>query len=503
MGDARIERGGSPAPEGAGEGRATPETPGRGHGAPAGSPGPSGASSTPGSSGRGTTPPADAPRRTRIRSGRGRYRLARRAVRRLPPTGLPRALAPLLRAVDVSVGDVAHYWAEERRALGCGLTVVLLTSVTGMIAGMTLAAAESTLERLPGLLLLVPAAIGMRGNIYGALASRLATALHVGAFEFELKRRSFLGRQIEATTLLTLATSVLIAVLSWILGSALGLHPIPAWDLIVVATVGGAAASAVLLVVTVVLAAISQRREWNMDDVGAPTVTMFGDVLTIPALLLASHLVPYGTLSLVLGALLAGVGIWALVAGWRHRDDTVRRIVRESVVTLTFASVVGVLAGTVLQARLAEWLAAPVLLIMLPSFVANCGSLGGILSSRISSKLYLGLLEPTPLPSRNAGLDISVMFLYGIFAFTAIGVAAWIAATLMGQAPPGISTVAGIAIVAGILATLILSIVAYTTAATAYRHGLDPDNQGIPIVTSAMDFLGLLCLLGVASLWID
>jgi len=440
-------------------------------------------------------------RRAGFRSARPSRR--RVAARRPAQAHIPRALLPALHAIGLSVVDVAHYWSEERRALRRGLTVVLLTSVTGMIAGITLASAEATLQRLPGLLLLVPAAIGMRGNIYGALASRLATALHIGAFEFELRRHSFLGRQVEATSLLTLSTSVIIAVVAWILGSALGLHPIPLWQLIVIVTVGGVAASLILLVVTVVLAAISQRRDWNMDDVGAPTVTMFGDVLTIPALLLAALLVPFEHFTLVLGILLAGLGVWSLFAGWRHADDTVRRIVRESVATLAVASVIGVLAGTVLQARVAQWIAAPVLLIMLPSFVASCGTLGGILSSRLSSKLYLGLLEPKPVPGRIAGLDMSVTFLYGIFAFTAIGITAWIAAWVLGYDSPGLPSVAGITILAGILSMLLLSGVAYTTAATAYRHGLDPDNQGIPIVTSVMDFLGLLCLLGVASIWIN
>ena len=45
-----------------------------------------------------------------------------------------------------------------------------------------LAAMTGTLEQYPGLLVLVPAAIGMRGNIFGALGSRLATSIHAGTF---------------------------------------------------------------------------------------------------------------------------------------------------------------------------------------------------------------------------------------------------------------------------------------------------------------------------------
>jgi mgtE-like transporter len=36
--------------------------------------------------------------------------------------------------------------------------------------------------------------------------------------------------------------------------------------------------------------------------------------------------------------------------------------------------------------------------------------------------------------------------------------------------------------------------VAYLAAVATYRFGLDPDNHGIPIVTSTMDFLGAATL---------
>lgn len=417
---------------------------------------------------------------------------------------LPRPVARALRAAGMPAAEVGRYWREEGRALRQGLAAILLTAVTGMVAGLTLAAVEETLERLPGLLLLVPAAIAMRGNIYGALASRLATALHLGTYDAGLRRDSFMGRQIEATTLLTIAMSVAIALLAYVFGAAFGLKPIPVWELVVIATVGGVLASAFLLVGTIALSVVAQRRDWSMDDVGAPMVTVAGDILTIPALVLATLLVAHATIALVLGIALAGVGVWSLVAGWAHEDAVVRRIVRESAVVLTVAGGIGAIAGVVLEVRIEQWIQAPVLLIMIPSFIASCGSLGGILSSRLASKLHLGLLEPRAFPSRLAMLDISVAFLFATVAFAAIGVAAWTTATAFGFSPPGPVLVVGIALGAGLLSTVLLAFVAYWSATVSYRFGLDPDNEAIPIVTSVMDLLGLLCLVGVtAMLWVS
>lgn len=391
-------------------------------------------------------------------------------------------------------------WRTEGAGLRRGLAAVLLAAVTGILAGLSLAAAQETLERLPGLLLLVPAAIDMRGNIYGALASRLSTALHLGTYDFSVRRRSFLGRQAEATTLLTLATSVLIALVAWVFGVVFGLDPIPIWKLVVIAAVGGGLASAVLLAVTIALSWVARRQDWNMDDVGAPTITVFGDVLTIPALLLASLLVEFEALAIVLGLALTGMGVWAVAWGWLHSDGLVRRIVRESTIPLTFAVGVGAVAGTVLELRLEVWISTPVLLIMIPSFIANCGSLGGILSSRLSSHLHLGLIRPRFIPERGALEDVGVVFFFALAAFTAIGISAWGATRIFGYAAPGLAAVVGLSLTAGLISTLFLSVVAYAVATASVHFGLDPDNEGIPIVTSVMDLLGLMTLVVISIL---
>ena len=55
--------------------------------------------------------------------------------------------------------------------VGAGFVALLLSSGGDLVAGLTLGAITGTLESLPGLLVLVPAAIGMRGNIFGGLGS--------------------------------------------------------------------------------------------------------------------------------------------------------------------------------------------------------------------------------------------------------------------------------------------------------------------------------------------
>src|SRR5205807_3990002 len=98
--------------------------------------------------------------------------------------------------------------------VGQGLAALLVSSGGDLLAGLTLGAITHTLEALPGLLVLVPAAIGMRGNIFGALGSRLGTAIHTGEFRISRRRDTIVGQNILASLALTLSVSAALAVLA-------------------------------------------------------------------------------------------------------------------------------------------------------------------------------------------------------------------------------------------------------------------------------------------------
>ncbi len=364
-----------------------------------------------------------------------------------------------------------------------------------------LIAGRDELSAHPGLLVLVPAAIGMRGSLFGALAARLGTGIWTGEFEPELRRTNFLGRQIEAVTLLTLSTATESGMLVWAVTRLLGRDVIPLPDLVAVSATAGVLASVFLLFATIQVARQSQVRTWSMDDVGAPLITATGDMVALPLLLLATQLLRWPVVAHTIGWGAIAVGIAAAVRGWRHSHERIRRLCRESLVVLTVAVTLQVLAGIVLASREEGLVAAvPAILGLVPPFAATCGSLGGLLASRLSSKLHIGIIEPRLLPGKLAGLDVSLTFLLALLAFTGTGAIGWVGAELVGTAPPSVLVLVGVALVGGLMATIALSSVAYGAASAAFAFGLDPDNHGIPIVTAAMDFLGILCLVSAVAL---
>ena len=396
--------------------------------------------------------------------------------------------------------DVVAHWGRERRTLRQGFIALGLATIVGMGAGVVLGSMQGLLARFPGLLVLIPAAIGMRGAIFGALGARLGTGIITGQFERGLQRGGFVWSNLQAAALLTLASSALAAVAARIVASMFGLPTISLWHLVTVSMGGGVLSSLFIMAGVLVLANTAQGREWDMDAIGSPLITAAGDLVTLPAIVVATLLIRSGFVATVLGVVFLLVAVGAVWLGVRTPSAVTRRVVRESLVVLTYAGLVDIMAGTVLQTRVEDLISSPALLVLIPPFVASLGSIGGILSARLGSGLHLGLLTPRRIPERLATLEGSLTVLFGVAAFTGVGLIAHSAAVIAGFSSPGLLQLVAVGLVGGLLALGLLFTTAYVAATSTYRFGLDPDNHGIPIVTATMDFLGVLCLVAAIAL---
>jgi mgtE-like transporter len=377
-----------------------------------------------------------------------------------------------------------------------GFFALLISSFGDLVAGLTLGSITGTLDRLPGLLVLVPAAIGMRGNVFGALGSRLGTMIHAGTFRVSNRIETQVGQNAAAAFALSLSVSVVLAILAKTLSAAFGLaHTISMVDFFVVSVIGALLASIVVLVITVAVAAFCARRELDLDNVAAPIVTAAGDVITLPSLFLATYLlgIPFLTPLVALAAIALGLG--CLIAALRSGQPILRRIVIESFPILILAGAVDVLAGLTIENRFESFLTYPALLVLVPPFLEDSGSLGGILAARLSTKLHLGTLEPSRAPWRAAPEDFLLVFVYAVPVFLLLGLSADLASWIAGLSSPGPLQMVGVSMLGGFFATTAAAFVGYYAAVATHRLGLDPDNHGIPIVTSSLDLFGALALI--------
>jgi mgtE-like transporter len=294
---------------------------------------------------------------------------------------------------------------------------------------------------------------------------------------------------------LTLGMSLILVVIAALVSVGLGLgHTIGFADLALVSVGGGALASLPVLAATLGLAAGAVRYGWDLDNVTAPLVSTLGDVLTLPALYIATGLLGLGLVTSSLGWVLAGASVVALVAGARSDLPQLQRIVRSSIPVLLFAGLVSSLAGVALERRLDTFSALPALLILVPAHLSSSGALGGILSGRLSSQLLLGLLPPTAVPSRQARRDLAFVVGLSIPIYVVNGAGAHLVARALGEESPGLGQLIGASVLGGALAMVVVIAIAYYGTIAAVRLDADPDTYGIPLVSSTVDLVGALTL---------
>ena len=375
------------------------------------------------------------------------------------------------------------------------LVALGFNSCSSLVAGAALGSVTGTFERFPGLLLMVPAAIGLRGNIFGALGNRLSTSIHAGTFHLSVRRESVLVQNVLASLSLTFGLSLLLAVIVKVVAVGFDVpDTIPLLDLALVSLLGGMIASVFVLGVTVALSIGAVRREWDLDNLVAPTVSTLGDVVTIPALVIATTALGHGTVTTVLGWVLVVLALATVAASVRAKLEVFSVILRESVPVLAVALVLSTLAGYAIERQLSVFTALPALLVLQPAFVSSAGSLGGILSSRVGTNLHLGLVQPEVRPSIEAQRDALLVLLIGLPVFLFNGVGAHVVARVLGHESPGLVMMVLATLIGGLAAVLFVIALAYYGTIAAWRVHLDPDTYGIPVVTASVDFVGVVAL---------
>jgi mgtE-like transporter len=172
------------------------------------------------------------------------------------------------------------------------LPVLALSAVGGLFAGVVLGGMDAELEQVAGLLVLVPALLATRGNVYGSLGARLGSALHQGLVE---PRFSTGDERVNAAVAAALGNGVLVsgiaAVLAVALLAVLGRPSATLPTLVAIALLAGLISGILLTVAVVSVVFVGYRRGLNPDTLAGPVVTTTGDVVGIATLLAATRLV--------------------------------------------------------------------------------------------------------------------------------------------------------------------------------------------------------------------
>jgi mgtE-like transporter len=393
-----------------------------------------------------------------------------------------------------------HYLLAERRTLRQGLGALLLSTGAGLVAGIALGSISKTLVLLPSLFILIPAAVGMKGTIFGAIGARLGTSTHAGLFEITWKRTGVLYQNVYVGIITTFSSTLYLAALARLAALAFGYRSISFLDFVSISVIGGVLGSAVAMGLTIGLSLVAYRRGYDLDAVSTPIVTASGDMVTIPFLFVATFIVRDAHVVSNVIAWVAIVGcVLATVRGLLTDLVLARRAILEMTGVILLTPLLDIAAGTAVEPRIGQFHVYPALLVIIPPLVSNAGALGGILSSRLSSMLHLGVLSAKARPQGPALLEAGLVFASGMVVFTVVGVLGFVYALFVGS-NPGAMVMIGGTLAAGMMATVMAIVVGYYVAVLSSRFGLDPDNQSVPIITSVMDLTGVVSFLFVLSL---
>jgi len=178
------------------------------------------------------------------------------------------------------------------------------------------------------------------------------------------------------------------------------------------------------------------------------------------------------------------------------KKELFKRIMKESIPALVVAALIQIIAGTAMQLRGIEaWIAIPVFLMLVPSLSDLGNDVACIVSSRITTLLALGVIEPKLERSEALEKNIIAIATIGILSSFYMGMINFIIADKAGLRPIPMIPFFAVCVIAVTILTLLVCAVAIGIALIAWRRGLDPDNVTIPISTSISDLLAIFSLL--------
>ncbi|XP_018578855.1 solute carrier family 41 member 1-like [Anoplophora glabripennis] len=390
-----------------------------------------------------------------------------------------------------------------------------------LLAGFGMVAASLVLDKVQHwpvyqnvteVYILVPALLGLKGNLEMTLASRLSTHANLGDLDSPKQKVSL----ITGNLALILCQAIVVGFLASIAAVIFGWVPTGeinikhALLLCASSIVTAFGASFILGLVMVGVIMFSRYFNINPDNVATPIAASLGDLTTLACLswlastfyyTMDSH--PYLTSSLIVMGL-SLVPVWAWIASQNEHTHKVLFTGWNPVITAMIISSVG---GLILDFTVSTFKGVAVFQLVINGVGGN---LVAVQASRISTELHR-IGEPGHLPQHmqicispcsafcdkretsHAGTAQMLMLMvipgHLIFSYT------------ISYLQAGHTSFTFIFMVvylsAALLQVFLLLYIAQVMTLSMWKHGVDPDNSAIPYLTALGDLLGTL-LLGIA-----
>jgi mgtE-like transporter len=179
------------------------------------------------------------------------------------------------------------------------------------------------------------------------------------------------------------------------------------------------------------------------------------------------------------------------------KKDYLRKTFVESALILVIAAILRSIGGLGVQSINEKIVSIMPLLIILPALNAVVGNFGGIISSRFTTLLYLGLIRKNNWhKSRRVRMLFKKTIICALIISVYISLVACVFSALRGYEFKDIALLKVFVLVSTSVLILVVLIffIAVTGGLIIHNLGHDPDNYLIPLTTSVSDLGGMIML---------
>ncbi|XP_034054493.1 solute carrier family 41 member 2 [Gymnodraco acuticeps] len=423
---------------------------------------------------------------------------------------------------EAGPGSVVHKMPKES-LLAMALQILLPFLLAGfgtVCAGMVLDIVQhwEAFQYITEIFILVPALLGLKGNLEMTLASRLSTAVNVGKMDSPIEKWNLIIgnlalKQVQATVVGFLA-AVAAVTLGWIPEGKFQMSHAVLLCSSSVATAFIASMLQGFIMVGVIVG--SKKTGINPDNVATPIAASFGDLITLAILAWISQglykcldTYPYVS-SLVCAFFMCLTPLWMVISSKHPASRTLLYSGWEPVITAMVISSIGglILDKTVSDPNLAG------IVVYTPVINGIGGNLVAIQASRFSTHLHFHC-APGEVPEEAKGCYYPCRTFWGkganhrsaqvllllvvpghlIFLYTI---------HLMKSGHTTLTPIfMSVYLAAALLQVLLLLCIADWMVHSMWRSGKDPDSFSIPYLTALGDLLGTALLaLSFHFLWV-
>lgn len=169
------------------------------------------------------------------------------------------------------------------------LTAELVSVMGGIAVGTLLAFAVGKLALVPGLFILMPGFLAMRGSIAASLAARISTALHLRKKGASKERSQFGKQNIHASFLMALVVSLVLGLVAYVVTRLLFGIDVP--EILFIALIAAFISNVLMIPIAFASTVWLFNHGYDPDDIMGPYITTVGDVVSMVSLLVAVWIV--------------------------------------------------------------------------------------------------------------------------------------------------------------------------------------------------------------------